>query len=277
MPTYVELAQESWYVAEYEPAPLAAFNAKLRAFFGHSKSQTGSKGDNKHLKGRHRSRNWDLYSRYCTNRSYATTDPRDIRGPGDALRATDVGIQGTALYAASIRLDAAVRAGKLPGIAEWFGTKDGQSVVGWFEGHASTSDDSHLWHLHLGYWTESTLDPALFEALYPIITGEDMDTRQDALLYNASSIAAQIARMADTAPVKRMDGTDSPPLVMEVVTAIETIGGGVAELLARPPVAPAPIDPAELAAAVRAALLDPEVTAAMAKAVNDDHAARMAG
>lgn len=177
MPTYAELAAESWWVAELEPPALAAFNARLRTRYGHTLAQTGSKGDNRHLRGRHRSINWALNSIYCTNRSYGTVDARDRRGNWNALRATDVGITGATLRAASGRLDSAVRAGTLPELAEWFGTIDGITVVGWYEGHASSSDASHLYHLHLGYWTEqAATNVEFFARLYDTITGDDMAT-----------------------------------------------------------------------------------------------------
>jgi hypothetical protein len=174
VPSYDELDNEVWWVREFEQPALARFNTRLRAFYNLTRSQCGSKGDNRHTSGRHRSRNWDLNSRYCTNRSYGTTDPRDKRGNGDALRATDLGLQGPVLWAACRRVDAAVRVGKLPQLAEWFGTFDGKTVVGWSNGHSSTSDSSHLSHGHLGYWTESAGDEAFFDLLFNVITGDDM-------------------------------------------------------------------------------------------------------
>ncbi len=59
------------------------------------------------------------------------------------------------------------------------------------------------------------------------------------------------------------------------VLRAKRIEAGVAELLARPPVQAAPIDQAALDAAVANAITDPKVLAAIAKAVNDDAAARL--
>lgn len=182
MPTYLDLNREEWYRDQFEPPALAAFNERLRQFYGHTRAQTGSPGDNNHLKGRHRSINWCLNSIYCTNRAYGTTDQRDRRGNWDWYRATDIGITGPTLFAACKRLDEAVKAGRLLGLAEWFGTFDGLRVSGWFEGkpsdHASTS---HLTHLHCGYWTEHADDNELFDLLFEVITGggEDMPTAQE--------------------------------------------------------------------------------------------------
>jgi hypothetical protein len=173
MPTYEQLAQESYWTAEFEAPAHAELNDRLRGHFGHTRSQTGSKGDNRHLDGRHRSRKWILHSRFCSdpNRDYGTRDERDLAGDGDWLRATDLGVQGAALRAVSARVDRAVRAGLLPAVAEWFGTIDGRTVVGWYEGHPSSADDSHLYHFHFGLWTGSCNDADQLRLLGDIITG----------------------------------------------------------------------------------------------------------
>lgn len=66
--------------------------------------------------------------------------------------------------------------------------------------------------------------------------------------------------------LKDGDGVDKAYWVLNRAAA------GVADLQARPPVQAAPVDPA----ALKAVLLDPEVLAAIAKAVNDDAHARSA-
>jgi hypothetical protein len=173
--TYLQLAAEPEWQDEKEAPAHAALAERLRREYGHTRSQTGSKGDNNHLRGGHRSRNWILGSRYCTDRVYTVTDARDRAGDGDWLRATDVGIQDATLRAASSRLDQAVRAGRLPCVAEWFGTIDGQTVVGWYEGHPSTADDSHLYHLHFRLWTGSCNDAGQLQLLGDTILGKDED------------------------------------------------------------------------------------------------------
>lgn len=198
MATYVQLAAEAVWRAQFVPDALEKhLNIPLRAFYGLGPALIGSPGDNNHLNGRHRSANWDRQSRYCTDRSYATTSTRDRRGNQDWYRATDVGITGQTLYDACRRLDTAVRAGQLPGLAEWFGTFDGQEVVGWFEGHPSTSDDSHLTHMHVGVWTDSANDAELMKKLYGIITGDDMDQQQINWLYNMGGITYAMSQGLD--------------------------------------------------------------------------------
>jgi hypothetical protein len=185
VPTRLQLEQEPWWGAEREAPAHAAFNARLREHYGHTRAETGSKGDQNHLRGRHRSRAWVANSAYCTDRTYGNRDARDKAGDANWLRATDVGISGAELRAASAQLDAAVKAGRLPSVAEWFGTKDGTHVTGWFDGHVSSSDSSHLYHLHVGVWTAFCDDAGQMDLLGDIITGEDddMTPRQEYVLH----------------------------------------------------------------------------------------------
>lgn len=180
MPSYLELQSEQVWWDQLVPANLTNLLIEpLRAFYGLSGGAVGAAGDNNHMYGRHRSANWDLTSRYCTDRTYGTTNSKDKQGDLDWYRAVDVGIQGQRLWDASHRVDQAVRAGRAPAIAEWFGTFDGQTVVGWFEGHPSSSDSSHLWHLHVGFWNQFANDANVMRETYEIITGEDMPTAQE--------------------------------------------------------------------------------------------------
>jgi len=146
----------------------------LRNFYGLDANSCGAPGDNNHLYGRHRSANWDRQSVYCTNRSYGTVDTKDHQGDQDWYRAVDVGISGPTLWDACHRMDSAVRAGLLPEVAEWFGSFDGKTVVGWYEGHASSSDSSHLYHMHVGFWNEFANYFQVMEKVYAVITGEEL-------------------------------------------------------------------------------------------------------
>jgi hypothetical protein len=143
----------------------------LRVFYGLSFNAVGSAGDNNHLYGRHRSYNWDVLSRFCTDRAYGTTDSRDQGGDRNWYRAVDVGITGQQLFDASHRMDALARSGECPGLAEWFGTFDGVNVVGWFQGQPASSDSSHLLHLHAGVWNQYANDAATMQQIYGAITG----------------------------------------------------------------------------------------------------------
>jgi hypothetical protein len=136
----------------------------------------GTKGNAAHTTGRHRSLEWCLRSVFCTDRSYGTRDARDLTGVHRHIRAVDLKLNPTQMREVSHRLNDAVRAGDAPMVAEWFGTFNNTTVVGWFEGHASSSDSSHLTHVHVGVWTKYADDPAALDRLFAIMTGEDMPT-----------------------------------------------------------------------------------------------------
>jgi hypothetical protein len=180
MPSYAELATEPVWGAQFVPTNMTnALIVPLRNFYSLGPASIGAPGDNNHLYGRHRSANWDRQSRYCTNRAYGTVDARDKLGNQNWYRAIDTGIQGKTLQDASHRMDALVRSGKAPGVAEWFGTFDGNTVVGWYEGHPSSSDDSHLFHLHVGVWNANADDAALMRLLYSTITNTNVIVEDD--------------------------------------------------------------------------------------------------
>ena len=176
MVTYLQLGSEQvWHDQMVPPFMTGFLIVPLRNFYGLDANAVGAPGDNNHLYGRHRSANWDRTSRYCTDRSYGTVDARDHQGDQDWYRAVDTGIQGDVLHAASHRMDAAVRAGELPEVAEWFGSFDGVNVVGWYEGHPSSSDSSHLYHLHVGFWNQYANDFAVMQRVFAVITGQELD------------------------------------------------------------------------------------------------------
>lgn len=177
MPTYLQLASEPEWGAQFIPPVMnAGLLGPLRVFYGLGPSSVGSAGDNSHLYGRHRSYSWDRASRYCTDRAYGTTDSRDQGGDRNWYRAVDVGITGQQLFDASHRMDALARSGACPGLAEWFGTFDGANVVGWFEGRESTSDSSHLFHLHVGVWNSFANDAPTMQQIYNTIVGNSTPT-----------------------------------------------------------------------------------------------------
>lgn len=169
MPSYLELAKEPAWGAEFAPPNLNLFYQQLRQFYGLGPAAIGGKGDNRHLSGYHRSRRWIKESIYCTNRTYSVTRTEDRGGDDNWLAALDATIPAQQLHDACHRLDAAVRAGQLPQVAQWFGTFDGETVVGWSYGQPAKSDDSHLFHLHISFYR--SLANADETQLYGILTG----------------------------------------------------------------------------------------------------------
>ena len=178
MPTYLELQQEAEWLAEIVPPSLKALALKLRAFYHVDASAIGSKGNNVHLRGYHRSRNWIKNSRYCTNRTYSVTETLGNRsgGDGDWICAMDITIPRDQLISMCQRLDKAVRTGQLEKVTEWYGNKDGDEIVDGYNNIAdrvARSDSSHLWHAHIsfdrGRANEDHTD------LYEILTGTGDD------------------------------------------------------------------------------------------------------
>ncbi len=242
MPTYLQLQAEPVWGAQYVPASLTdLLIAPLRSFYSLGPAAVNTPGDNDHLYGRHRSANWDRTSIYCPPdmRYYGTTDARDKRGDQNIYRAVDVGIKGQVLQDACRRLDTLVRSDGAPGVAEWFGTFDGVNVVGWYEGHPSSSDDSHLWHLHVGFWNEAATDAATLTAVYNAITGTEDDMTQDqedmlrlAQLYalNASAIGFGMARGLDAVECYDTTGGAGTPFVESLRPYYQRVAVEVAKL-----------------------------------------------
>lgn len=173
MPTYAQLGKEPAWIAEFAPPNLAEFYRWLRMFYGLGAQAIGGKGDNNHLRGYHRSRAWILTSVYSKSGTadYSIQHELDKGGDDDWLSALDMTVPAEKLYAACRRLDAAVRAGLLPQVREWYGSFDGKTVVGYdtAKGRAASSDTSHLWHLHISLYRSRANDDHTL--LYQTITG----------------------------------------------------------------------------------------------------------
>lgn len=155
MPTYDQLDNEEAWRDEIEPPALQALKAGIKRW--RPGAGVGIKGDNNHLNGYHRSRRWISTSIWCTNRTYSVSRTSGDRSGGDANWCTAMDIWGIAqsdLHAMCKRLDAAVRAGRLEKITEWYGNFGGDTRVdGWdnIADRLASSDSSHLFHLHMSF------------------------------------------------------------------------------------------------------------------------------
>lgn len=196
MPSLAQLQTESWWVREIVTPELNETFHNLCAFFDSDPLGGGTRGNEFHVYGRHRSLAWCANSRFCTDPAYGTQDKRDRDGNPNHIRAIDVKLNRTQIREVSHRLDAAVRAGRAPMVAEWFGTFDNVNVSGWYEGHASSADDSHLEHVHVGVWTIYADDAQALGALFAIMTGEDDMTPEELLATKISSPALGVTGRA---------------------------------------------------------------------------------
>lgn len=150
MPTYQQLQAEPWWGQEIVTDELDWLVDQLCAHYGVPRGNGGTKGDNRHLNGGHRSQRWILNSAYCTNRTYSVEAGLPTALVND-IAAFDVTLPLQHMLTISRNADRATRAGQLEELVEWFGNVDGdERVDGWnnIENRIASSDSSHLWHFH---------------------------------------------------------------------------------------------------------------------------------
>ncbi len=145
---------DPYYLAEEVPTNLRALGVRLREHFKVPAINIGFKGDTAHLRGYHRSRAFLLNSPYATNRGYSVVEAGNGGGDPDWVSAIDISLPDRDLLPMCKRLDAAVRAGKLEKVSEWYGNLGGDTRVDGYDNihnRVATSDRSHLWHCHMSF------------------------------------------------------------------------------------------------------------------------------
>lgn len=138
-----------------EYAPQTLLDLYDRVELG-SKEFSGIVGDRSHTYGYHRGRN------HVGPADYSVVLQADKGGGGEAAAALDVKLNAADMKLATGRLMAACRSNdpRVAPLREFFGTLDGQRVTGWdrhdpasrADDSYTTSDDSHLWHVHLSFY-----------------------------------------------------------------------------------------------------------------------------
>lgn len=182
MATLAQLRAEPWWDREIVTVELDWLCDELCRRTGRPRVAAGTKGNEAHLRGAHRSQEWIVNSRYCTNRSYT------VQGGLTAIQARHVagcdftpGGWGTTenrrrMVEQTNRLVSSLKAGTLPGVREVIGTLNGRTVVGTrADGSTFGSDDSHLDHWHLTFDRRRLTDRALMERIVSVALGEDDD------------------------------------------------------------------------------------------------------
>lgn len=272
MPSLAQLQAEPWWNREVVTAELDRLGDRLCAQFGRPRSAFGSKGDENHMRGAHRSQEWILNSQFCTSRTYTVQSGlsswqlRLIAG-GDFVP----GVWGTAsnrqmMVQITSRLINAAKAGRLPGVIEIGGTLDGRNATGWHvvQRRVLSFDSSHVDHVHLTLDRRALEDRAVMDNIFNVMIGvvdvapsDVQEIWQNFLVRNQRNMADNLGETWQAAQEAR---------------ALAEQANAKLDALTIP--APAPVDPAQLAAAVLAAvteaLADPQVLVAVAKAVNDD-------
>lgn len=270
MATLEQLQAEPWWGRELTTSPMEGLGLQLRAAYKAGPLSVGIKGNERHLNGGHRSQEWIRNSRYCTNDTYTVQSGLS----GNQLRycsaldftpaewgSTD---NRNKMKVLTKRMVDAMKAGHCDEVIEVFGTLDGRNVTGWRNdlNVVVTSDSSHLDHLHLRFDRRYCNDNAVMSKVAAILLEEE-DMALDAQ-------DAHVVWYTKNLPSATPTLTPATAL-LSAQQHSASADDGVKELLARPPVQAAPVD----AATLKAVLLDPEVLAALAKAVNVDAAARL--
>lgn len=275
MPTEAQLRAEPWWNAE-RPAPAIVKLAKdLAQFYGAPMHNFGIRGDIFHLAGYHRSRAWVLNSEYNTGGKYSVSRTTGDAHGGDPNHccALDIQLSRDKLVAMCKRLDAAVRAGRLEKITEWYGTfGDDDRVDGYdnIANRSATSDKSHLWHLHISFDRGSAnRDHA---DLYKILTGGDAMTPEQEKAQRGHILAIAHRAMAmlggheearfriEGEPADRREPNELKAQLTRIETMCAVIG-----------------DPATLAAIVAACIVEnPNILAAILDTIRDEIKREMA-
>lgn len=188
MPTLAQLQAESWWVREIVTPELNWLADELCRRTGRPRVAAGTKGDQNHLRGAHRSQEWILNSRYCTDRRYTVQSgltaeqARHIAGFDFTPAAWGSATNRKLMVEQTGRLVAALRAGQLSGVLEVIGTLDGKTVYGIAaDGTRFSADSSHLDHWHLTFDRRRLRDRALMERVLKVALGINVGVEDDSM------------------------------------------------------------------------------------------------
>jgi hypothetical protein len=166
-------------VSEYAPSALLALAKMVTGSGGIASAQlSGIIGDRSHTYGYHRGRN------YVSSNDYSAVLSKDRKGDGEAASALDISYGPADQKLVTSRLMKAMKAKDkrvYPYIREFFGTLNGTSVTGWDSNSNSytSSDDSHLWHVHLSFYREYANTLSIMRGIADVILGIDAGEEDD--------------------------------------------------------------------------------------------------
>lgn len=158
-------------MAEYAPAALKWLADEIIKAIP-SAEFSGIVGDADHVYGYHRCRN------KLPSSDYSVQTKPDREGDGDAASALDMKFNAEWMKKITRRLlDSAKDQNdpRLNYMREFFGTLDGQKVTGWdtYYGKPVSSDDSHLWHIHMSILRKYCTSKEKMANILSVIKGED--------------------------------------------------------------------------------------------------------
>jgi hypothetical protein len=154
-------------MTEYAPAAIMGLYNDVKAAIP-AAVLGGIQGDASHDYGYHRGRN------YVSASDYSVQLADDKQGSGDACSALDLSwTEAQWHYTVSARLLDAAGDERMMACREFYGSLDGQYVCGWdyAGGYSVTSDDSHLWHVHLSILRRYADDAEALDGIAQVITG----------------------------------------------------------------------------------------------------------
>jgi hypothetical protein len=113
--------------------------------------------------------------------NYSIVLPLDLRKPHDKARALDLTMDATQMKLRTGYLQRAALHpvdNRLDGIREFYGTLDSSTVYGLINDglgtawRRSTSDASHIWHVHLSFFTDYVNNQPAMEAFASVLSGQ---------------------------------------------------------------------------------------------------------
>ena len=134
-----DLQGEAVWRSERVPQGIAALRNDLLEFFQWPDWRIGTIGDEHHLKGYHRSRDWIQQSRYCSDRSYSVNESEGNRHGGKGYHIAGMDLVTNEVHARGIvaRLQTAKATGAIRSLRE-------------------IKLESGPWHVHLGFDRETS-------------------------------------------------------------------------------------------------------------------------
>jgi hypothetical protein len=179
MPSLLQLQAEPWWNREIITPELDWLGDELCRRTGAPPYSIGTKGDENHLNGGHRSQEWIVNSDWCTNIHYtvqnglAGDQPRHIAALDRTPLAWGTAANRAQMVVETQRLLDAARAGRLPGITQIQGTLDGKTTYGQnFPSLITTvPSDSHLDHWHLTFDRRYLHDAMLMQRIVNVVLG----------------------------------------------------------------------------------------------------------
>jgi len=159
--------------SEYAPQAIMDLYDGIAAIYG-SAEFSGCVGDSGHVYGYHRAR------AVLPADDYSVQVPEDRAGDAWAAAGLDVKMSDADMHTATSRLLASAQDmddPRLNVMREFYGTVDSKHVAGWdtYYGHPATSDDSHLWHVHLSILRKYTNDTAAMDSILSVLAGEPVN------------------------------------------------------------------------------------------------------